>query len=81
MRRLTENMVYGAGAREDQTQGINTEGESNPFVGKIFSGLGGGKMYHRNEGKRRKELGEDCRMAVSEQPSLLVTVAIIITAT
>lgn len=31
---------------------INTEGESNPFVGKIFCADCGGKMYYRNEGKR-----------------------------
>lgn len=31
---------------------INTEGESNPFVGKIFCADCGGKMHYRNEGKR-----------------------------
>lgn len=31
---------------------INTEGESNPFVGKIFCAYCGGKMHYRNEGKR-----------------------------
>lgn len=31
---------------------INTEGESNPFVGKIFCAGCGGKMHYRNEGKR-----------------------------
>ena len=31
---------------------INTEGESNPFVGKIFCAACGGKMHYRNEGKR-----------------------------
>lgn len=31
---------------------IKTEGESNPFVGKIFCADCGGKMHYRNEGKR-----------------------------
>ena len=31
---------------------INTEGETNPFVGKIFCADCGGKMHYRNEGKR-----------------------------
>jgi len=31
---------------------INTEGESNPFVGKIFCADCGGKMHYRNERKR-----------------------------
>lgn len=31
---------------------INTEGESKPFVGKIFCADCGGKMHYRNEGKR-----------------------------
>lgn len=31
---------------------INTEGESNPFVDKIFCADCGGKMHYRNEGKR-----------------------------
>ena len=31
---------------------INTEGESNPFVGKIFCADCGGKMHYRNEEKR-----------------------------
>ena len=31
---------------------INTDGESNPFVGKIFCADCGGKMHYRNEGKR-----------------------------
>lgn len=31
---------------------INTEGESNPFVGKIFCADCGGKMHYHNEGKR-----------------------------
>lgn len=31
---------------------INTEGESNPFVGKIFCADCGRKMHYRNEGKR-----------------------------
>ena len=31
---------------------ISTEGESNPFVGKIFCADCGGKMHYRNEGKR-----------------------------
>lgn len=31
---------------------INTEGESNPFMGKIFCADCGGKMHYRNEGKR-----------------------------
>ena len=31
---------------------INTEDESNPFVGKIFCADCGGKMHYRNEGKR-----------------------------
>ena len=31
---------------------INIEGESNPFVGKIFCADCGGKMHYRNEGKR-----------------------------
>lgn len=31
---------------------IKTEGESNPFVGKIFCADCGGKMDYRNEGKR-----------------------------
>ena len=31
---------------------INTEGETNPFVGKIFCVDCGGKMHYRNEGKR-----------------------------
>ncbi len=31
---------------------INTEGEANPFVGKIFCADCGGKMHYRNEGKR-----------------------------
>lgn len=31
---------------------INTEGESNPFVGRIFCADCGGKMHYRNEGKR-----------------------------
>lgn len=31
---------------------INTEGESNPFVGKIVCADCGGKMHYRNEGKR-----------------------------
>lgn len=31
---------------------INTEGESNPFVGKIFCADCGGKMHYRNKGKR-----------------------------
>ena len=31
---------------------INTEGEPNPFVGKIFCADCGGKMHYRNEGKR-----------------------------
>lgn len=31
---------------------INTEGESNLFVGKIFCADCGGKMHYRNEGKR-----------------------------
>ena len=37
---------------------INTEGESNPFVGKIFCADCGGKMHYRNEGKRA---GRNCR--------------------
>ena len=31
---------------------INTEGETNPFVGKIFCADCGGKMHYRNERKR-----------------------------
>lgn len=59
---------------------INTEGESNPFVGKIFCADCGGKMHYRNEESVPEENGEDCRMAVSEQLQPVITAAIIITA-
>lgn len=43
---------YMVQERRKTKRRINTEGESNPFVGKIFCADCGGKMHYRNEGKR-----------------------------